>query len=166
MLVQLEDIISSLPSIASMFQTQSSTCSSALFSSPSSGSQSPSSPSASNTTSPVSPICLTPSDAMFPLQRNRERSFSTPLEPHNAYYATELSQLRIESLPRLRHAARRVDTEWSELKRNSPLCFSDVNSFENWWAEKKCTIRSLDEQGKRLSHAIGLTPNGMGWSAP
>jgi hypothetical protein len=98
--------------------------------------------------------------------RPRERSFSTPLEPHNAYYVTELSQLRTESLPRLRHRARTVDTAWYEAKRSNTLSPNDVKEFENWWADKKCAIENLYEKGKRLSDAVGLSPNGMGWTAP
>ncbi|KAF2248455.1 hypothetical protein BU26DRAFT_334460 [Trematosphaeria pertusa] len=135
--------------------------------SPNSESASPSL-SASQVTSPVSPICLTPSELQYPdnRARSRERSFSIPLEPHDAYYATELSHLRTEALPRLRHAARKVDTEWYEAKRSTTLSISDINDFENWWAEKKCRILHLNEQGKRLSLAIGLSSSGMGWTAP
>lgn len=45
---------------------------------------------------------------------HHRRAFTTPLNPHNAYYAAELSYLRTDSLPRLRHSARRVETEWAE----------------------------------------------------
>jgi hypothetical protein len=100
------------------------------------------------------------------LIRVRERSFSAPLEPHNAYYATELSQLRTESLPRLRHTARKVDTEWTEVRGSNCLSNEDINTFENWWAEKKCTINALYEKCQRLSHSIGLPSNGIGWTAP
>jgi len=131
-----------------------------------SGSVSPSM-SASQSMSPVSPICLTPTDAQFPTKgRDRERSFSTPLEPHNAYYATELSQLRTEAVPRLRHAARKIDTEFYEAKRAGNLSPDDVTEFENWWADTKGTISVLDNQCKRLSQANGITSSGMGWTAP
>lgn len=167
MLVQLDDSVQSLPSLPPRLRTDSSVCSSVILSSPSSGSGSPMSVfTSSQTTSPISPICLTPADANFPAKRERERSFSTPLEPHNAYYATELSQLRTESLPRLRHAARKVDTEWYETRRTGHVAANDINEFENWWADKTCTILSLDEKGKRLSTAIGLSSTGMGWTAP
>jgi hypothetical protein len=42
----------------------------------------------------------------------------------------------------------------------------DINEFENWWTDKKCTILTLNEKCKRLSTAIGLSPTGMGWTAP
>ncbi|KAF2714786.1 hypothetical protein K504DRAFT_445731 [Pleomassaria siparia CBS 279.74] len=122
----------------------------------------------SQTLSPVSPICLTPADAKFPCKRDRsrERSFSTPLEPHNAYYATELSHLRTESIPRLRHATRKIDKEWYEAKRLGSVSIGDVVQFEEWWAMQKATIRNLDEKCLRLSAAIGIAATGMGWTAP
>jgi hypothetical protein len=98
--------------------------------------------------------------------RSRERSFSTPLEPQDAYYTTELSHLRTEALPRLRHAGRKVDTEWSENKRTGAISSGDINAFENWWAEKKCNILSLNEKGKHLATIHGLASTGMGWCAP
>jgi hypothetical protein len=89
------------------------------------------------------------------------------MEPHNAKYATELSYLRTEVVPCLRHAARAVDTEWSQIRFNGVINSPDVKAeFENWWAVKKCAIMTLDEKAQRLSHAIGLGPNGMGWTAP
>ena len=123
--------------------------------------------SASQTLSPISPICLTPADAKLPPKRDRsrERSFSTPLEPHNAYYAMELSHLRTESIPRLRHATRKVDKEWHEAKRIGAASISDVVDFEEWWVNKKSAIRNLDEKAQRLSAAVGITSTGMGWTA-
>jgi hypothetical protein len=96
----------------------------------------------------------------------RNRSFSTPLDPQDAYYATELSYLRTEALPRLRHSALKVDIEWYEAKRTGLVTDDDVSAFEAWWVEKKCNILSLNEKGKRLAVAIGLSPTGMGWTAP
>ena len=131
--------------------------------------------SGSQTMSPVSPMCLTPADVQFPRKRiERERSFSTPLEPQDAHYALELSQLRTESMPRLRHAAVAVDRDLAMFKKskdltspeNKELTSADVNAFENWWAQKKCDIHELDEKVKRLSEEIGLTSTGMGWTAP
>jgi hypothetical protein len=117
--------------------------------------------------SPLSPVSLGPSamDSDKP-SRSRERSFSTPLEPQDAYYTTELSHLRTEALPRLRHAGRKVDTEWSENKRTGAISSGDINAFENWWAEKKCNILSLNEKGKHLATIHGLASTGMGWCAP
>ncbi|KAF2204276.1 hypothetical protein GQ43DRAFT_364981 [Delitschia confertaspora ATCC 74209] len=125
-------------------------------------------------TGPISPIALstsdlssvTPSDVTPSHKRHHGRSFSIPLEPDAAYYATELSYLRTESLPRLRHAVRKVDTEWYEAKRLGSVSESDVSEFEKWWAEKKNWIRQLDERGRRLSVAMGVSPAGMGWTAP
>jgi hypothetical protein len=167
MLVQLDDSFSIFPRLPPALARLDSNVSSAIFTSPSSGSVSPTSMSASQTASPISPICLTPMDAKFPPAKTpRERSFSTPLEPQNAYYATELSQLRTESLPRLRHAARKVDTEWNEAKRAGVLTLSENAAFEAWWNDKKLTILSLNEKGRRLSEATGLAPTGLGWTAP
>lgn len=98
--------------------------------------------------------------------RSRDHSFSTPLEAHDAYYATELSHLRTEALPRLRHQARKVDTEWYEANRMGRIVAQDVHIFENWWVDKKSTINSLNEKGKRLATALGLSSTGMGWCAP
>jgi hypothetical protein len=134
-----------------------------------SGSASPvtSSFSQSQTLSSLSPVSLGPlADPFDKRSRSRERSFSTPLEPHDAYYATELSHLRTEALPRLRHLGRKVETEWYEAKRSGSVSAEDVNSFENWWAEKKCAIASLDGKGKRLASALGLATTGLGWCAP
>ncbi|KAF2477424.1 uncharacterized protein BDR25DRAFT_207719 [Lindgomyces ingoldianus] len=118
--------------------------------------------------SPISPVCLTPIDLdpIHPHKRHHDRSFSVPLDPQNAYYTTELSQLRTESIPRLRHAARKVDTEWYESKRLGTVTGDDVVEFEKWYAEKKATIRHLDDQCKRLSFANGVAPTGLGWTAP
>ena len=107
-----------------------------------------------------------PADPFDKLSRSRERSFSTPLEPHDAYYATELSHLRTEALPRLRHLGHKVDAECNEAKRSGDISEQDVNAFETWWAEKKCIIVSLNEKGKRLATALGLAATGMGWCAP
>jgi hypothetical protein len=107
-----------------------------------------------------------PADPFDKQTRSRDRSFSTPLDPHEAYYANELSHLRTEALPRLRHLGFKVDTQWYEAKRTAQLSAEDVNAFEKWWAEKTCTIVSLNEQGKRLATAHGLVPTGRGWCAP
>jgi hypothetical protein len=121
----------------------------------------------SHTLSPLSPITLGPFADLFDNRsRSRERSFSTPLEPQDAYYRTELSHLRTEALPRLRHLGHKIDSEWYEFKRTGTLSTEDVNAFENWWAEKKCTIVSLNEQGKRLAATLGLASTGLGWCAP
>jgi hypothetical protein len=121
--------------------------------------------SGSQPVSPISPICLTPADAKLPTtrDRSRDRSFSTPLEPHNAYYAAELSYLRTESIPRLRHAVRKVDKDWYEVKRSGAISTGDGMAFEEWWANKKSTIRHLDEKAQRLSAAVGISSTGMGW---
>lgn len=116
--------------------------------------------------SPLAPISLGPPEFETKRSLTRERSFSTPLEPQDAYYATELSYLRTEALPRLRHSAHKVDTEWYEAKRTGNVLDEDAQTFENWWVEKKCTILSLSEKGKRLAAANGVSSNGMGWTAP
>lgn len=112
------------------------------------------------------PISLGPPELETKRGATRERSFSTPLEPKDAKYVSELSYLRTEALPRLRHAGHKVDTEWYEAKRTGAVTTEDVQTFETWWGETKCTILRLSETGKRLADANGVTPNGMGWTAP
>jgi hypothetical protein len=113
---------------------------------------------------PASPLCLGQLEFSDKPNRSRERSFSTPLEPHDAYYATELSHLRTEALPRLRHKSYKVDTDVFECSRQ--MTAEDINAFKSFWAEKKAMIVSLNEQGKRLANAVGLANTGLGWSAP
>lgn len=167
--MQLEDLPS--PKIRTVSNASSvliSDLSSPVFTNNSNSGYTSPSLSASQGISPVSPMCLTPldSETSQKTERSRQRSFSTPLEPNDAYYANELSHLRTEALPRLRHAVLKVDTEWTETKRNDVLDINDVNSFESWWIEKKCTVLKLNDDGQRLSNAIGLAPTGMGWTAP
>lgn len=114
----------------------------------------------------LAPISLGPPELETKRSVTRERSFSTPLEPQDAKYATELSYLRTEAIPRLRHSAHKVDTEWYEAKRTGSVSDEDVQTFEKWWVEKKCMTLTLSEEGKRLAAANGVTPNGMGWTAP
>jgi hypothetical protein len=114
-----------------------------------------------------SPVSLgSPAKLSEHMYRSRDRSFSTPLEPHDAYYALELSHLRTEALPRLRHLGRKVDYEWVDAKRSGDLSPEDVTAFQTWWAEKTGTITSLCDKGRRLADALGLMPTGMGWCAP
>ncbi|CAO2651680.1 Nn.00g042500.m01.CDS01 [Neocucurbitaria sp. VM-36] len=117
----------------------------------------------SHTTFPASPMSLGPPELSDKGSRSRDRSFSKPLDPHDAYYAAELSHLRTEALPRLRHKCHKVDTDWYEAKRTGDIATNDVNAFENWWAEKKCTVLCLNERAKRLATALGLSNSGMGW---
>jgi hypothetical protein len=107
-----------------------------------------------------------PAKSLEHKSQSRNRSFSTPLESHDAYYATELSHLRTEACPRLRHLGRKVDYEWVDAKRSGGLTSAEVTAFETWWAEKTATIVSLSDKGKRLADALGLMPTGMGWCAP
>lgn len=88
------------------------------------------------------------------------------MEPSDAYYRTELSHLRTEALPRLRHVSLKVDTEWYNAKRLGKLSDEETSNFEAWWLEKKSKINQLNEQGTRLCNAIGLTSSGLGWTAP
>jgi hypothetical protein len=113
---------------------------------------------------PSSPIYLSQLEISDKSNRSRERSFSTPLEPHDAYYVTELSHLRTEALPRLRHKSFQVDRDLYENK--DQMSVEDINAFETFWAEKKAMIVSLNEQGKRLANAVGLAKTGLGWCAP
>jgi hypothetical protein len=88
------------------------------------------------------------------------------MEPQDAKFASELSYLRTEALPRLRHAGHKVDTEWYEAKRTACVTPEDAQTFEIWWNETKSIILKLSETGKRLAEAHGVTSNGMGWTAP
>ncbi|KAF2730659.1 hypothetical protein EJ04DRAFT_537084 [Polyplosphaeria fusca] len=117
----------------------------------------------SQTISPTSPFCLTPLDPQPTGKRGREYSFSTPMEPNGHYYATELSHLRTEVVPHLRHAARKIDIVWYETKCSMN---DDATAFEQWWAAKMELVRALDEKCKTLSEAAGMGPTGMGWTAP
>lgn len=114
---------------------------------------------------PVSPISLGPPELFNQCSRTRDRSFSTPLEPHDAYFATELSHLHTEALPRLRHKCHKVDTEWYEAKRTGTFLADVMNDFENCWAEKKCIVLNLSEKSKRLANAHCVSSTGMGWAA-
>lgn len=113
-------------------------------------------------TASISPLSLPPTTAAQTSHHHR-RAFTTPLNPHNAYYAAELSYLRTDSLPRLRHSARRVETEWAECKR-ADRAFADSGAeFEAWWVGKKELVGSLDDKGKRLSMSVGAGVMSMGW---
>lgn len=112
------------------------------------------------------PLSLGPPGLSDKHSRGRERSFSTPLDPRDAYFATEVAHLRFEAVPRLRHRARKVDTEWYEAKRTSNIPSDDVEAFEKWWVEKKYLINSLNERATRHATELGLANTGMGWCAP
>ncbi|KAH7558683.1 hypothetical protein J3E72DRAFT_429910 [Bipolaris maydis] len=165
-LAQLDQLPSprfrTISNASSVFQSDSSTPLTSASSTSQSGSASPveSSLPASHLLCPGSPILLGASER----SRSRERSFSTPLKSHDAYYAAELSHLRTEALPRLRHKTYKVDSAWSEAKPQ--MHADDINAFENWLAEKKCAILSLSERGKRLAKAVGIADTGLGWCAP
>ncbi|KAF1925700.1 uncharacterized protein M421DRAFT_236146 [Didymella exigua CBS 183.55] len=116
-------------------------------------------------TTPAS-ISLGPPELEAKRPSTRERSFSTPLDPQDAKYASELSYLRTEAVPRLRHAGHKVDTEWYEAKRTGFVAAEDVQAFEGWWTATKCSILKLSEKSKRMAEANGVTSNGMGWTAP
>jgi len=173
--VQFDESVLPLASLPLKLRTESSassksedTYSTVFSSSQSSGSPAPSpSLSSCQTMSPISPICLTPTDEFtWPNKRSRNHSFSIPQEPHNAYYVAELAQLRTESVPRLRHAARKVDVDWFECKRSGAVASDGITEFEEWWADKKDSVRVLNERCKRLSFAVGMGSAGMGWTAP
>jgi hypothetical protein len=97
--------------------------------------------------------------------RHHERSYTTPMSPHSAYYSRELSYLRTDTLPNLRHALRVVDRELNEAKRLAELTGADLDAFENWWAAKKALAMGLDQKGQALSLQKGIPANGFGWSA-
>ncbi|KAF9737781.1 hypothetical protein PMIN03_008494 [Paraphaeosphaeria minitans] len=123
-------------------------------------------------TNPVSPICLGPSDPLPAEKGNRSRdgSFITPIEPQDQGYVLEISSLRTEALPRLKHSGHKLDSDWREAKRTKDtlhhLSAIDIATFEKWWAEKKLNIDSLYERGQHLSTGLNLSPNGLGWAAP
>ncbi|KAF2801333.1 uncharacterized protein BDZ99DRAFT_403574 [Mytilinidion resinicola] len=118
---------------------------------------------------PVSPFSLSPSSfektTSKPHQRHHARSYTTPMEPDMAYYTLELSHLRTESLPCLRHAIRVVDRELNESKRLVELDEETLGEFEAWWVKKKATAIGLDQKGLALSIQRGIPTNGLGWSA-
>ncbi|KAF2086566.1 hypothetical protein K490DRAFT_66759 [Saccharata proteae CBS 121410] len=74
--------------------------------------------------------------------------FSTPLDPPEAYYEAELRELRRSAIVRLRHAARRVETEWSECKRYADVDGWARDSFEHWWAKKRTSSAELEQKLK------------------
>jgi hypothetical protein len=122
----------------------------------------------SQVTSPVSPMCLSPFESQI-LQvqkrdRSRERSFSTPRESHDAYYAAELSHLRTEAMTRLRHTAIKVGSDLNEAKRVNALSANVAKEFEEWLFTKKNIISQLNDKCRGMSNAIGLSPSGMGWT--
>ncbi|KAF1828460.1 hypothetical protein BDW02DRAFT_563006 [Decorospora gaudefroyi] len=172
LLVQLDDLpparFRTVSNAGSVFHSDTSSPPTNASSASESGCPSPvmSSTPMSQVASPASPICLGPPELSDNMNRGRERSFSTPLQPHDAYYATELSHLRTEALPRLRHKSYKVDTEWYEAKRQQQMTEADINAFEAFWREKKLKITALNEQGKRLASAVGLANTGLGWCAP
>lgn len=126
----------------------------------------PSTFSLSQSATTPAPISLGPPELETKRSSTRERSFSTPLDPQDAKYASELSYLRTEAVPRLRHAGHKVDTEWYDAKRTGSVAAEDVQQFEAWWSTMKCTILQLSETSKRMAEAKGVTANGMGWTAP
>tara|TARA_R110002003_G_scaffold116_12_gene10156 strand:+ start:11519 stop:12076 length:558 start_codon:yes stop_codon:yes gene_type:complete len=166
-----DELVVKLNDLPPKFRTASDASSvfSSNYSSPvttgSPGSQSGSNSPVMSPLSPLSPIGP-PANPFDQQARPRERSFSTPLESRDAHYALELSHLRTEALPRLRHLGHKVDTEWHEAKRSGAVSADDTDAFENWWAQKKCMILTLSETGKRLAAASGLAATGMGWTAP
>ena len=134
------------------------------FSSPTSSISSSPVLSSNHPTASISPLSLPPTvNTAAQTGHHHRRAFTTPLNPHNAYYAAELSYLRTDSLPRLRHSARRVETEWAECKR-ADRAFADSGAeFEAWWVGKKELVGSLDDKGKRLSISMGAGVMSMGW---
>jgi len=110
--------------------------------------QSPMTPS-----TPITPLSLTLPSLKSPDQERRLSQHSLPPpSPQHAYFTAELSYLRTDALPRLRHAARRVDTEWGECRRHSRAITKDIagvkDVFEGWWHGKKGYVKDLDERGK------------------
>jgi len=87
------------------------------------------------------------------------------MDPHTEYYARELSHLRTDSLPCLRHAIRVVDREMSESKRLAEFDPDSLKAFEAWWTQKKGMAIGLDQKGQALSNRQGIPTNGLGWSA-
>lgn len=126
----------------------------------------------SQSTNPVSPICLDPSDdpPAEKCGRSRGASFITPIDPQDQGFVLEISALRTEALPRLRHSSRKLEVEWREVKRINDsanhVSASDIAAFENWFAAKNTQVRELDEKVQHLSSDLNLSPNGLGWTAP
>ncbi|UPX21019.1 uncharacterized protein EKO05_0011225 [Ascochyta rabiei] len=172
LLVQLDDVrplkLRTISNASSVFLSDisSPTYSGTPASDSGSTSPVPSTFSLPQSASTPAPISLGPPELETRRNSTRERSFSTPLQPQDAKYAAELSYLRTEALPRLRHSGHKVDTEWYEAKRMSAIADEDAKAFEDWWSEQKHTILKLSEKGKHLAAANGVTSNGMGWTAP
>lgn len=173
MIVQLDDSVSSLKSLPKLDTDSSFSSSYHVTSSPTSSTHSPSmSVSQGSQVSPVSPISLAadvyPDGKLSPgaslAARARERSFSTPVDPADAYYRNELSQLRTEAIPRLRHAGIKVGIEWLAVKDSGAIPKEDVDVLQRWWDERNVKVQELDEKTRRLSDLHGLTPHGLGWS--
>lgn len=159
---------SSVSDTSSVFQSGTSSPVDSASSASTSGCASPISPfvSMSHPVYPASPISLGSPGILEMRGRSRDRSFSTPLESLDAYSATELSYLRTEALPRLRHQCQKVDTEWHEFLRTGTISSDAMNAFENWWALMKCTAQDLSAQGMYLATQRGVAATGMGWTAP
>lgn len=99
-----------------------------------------------------------------------DHAFTTPLSPKCSYYKAEVTGLRSESFPRLRHTARRVESEYKETRRMldiwqrqsesgstagpSPAAITIVSNsldqFGDWWAEKKMMIASVSDRMEAL----------------
>ncbi|OCL11453.1 hypothetical protein AOQ84DRAFT_229298 [Glonium stellatum] len=113
---------------------------------------------------PITPLSLPPTiDSDAQDKSNRRRAFTTPLDPHNSYYTAELSYLRTDSLPRLRHSARKVETTLAECRRADRALASLGAEFEAWWVGKKQLVSSLNDKGKTLGMSMGAGGMCMGW---
>jgi hypothetical protein len=137
--------------------------------------------------SPVSPFVLSPTSPtpVFPSRRMSTTKFAHHHDTPMAQYLAELHNLRHEMLVRLRHAVRRVETEWRDVKRLSSLAESHTytaedddhvdlepqteKEFEHWWLEKKNAVHELTHRGNALGRGLHVSlgwggHGGMGWA--
>jgi len=165
----------------------SSVSGSSSFSIPATPPKTPTSRSGANTPptpSPISPFTLKPQTHALPslgipapppsaeypkLPSPTSTSNFFPANQQTSRYLAELSHLRSDCLVRLRHAARRVDGEFSEALRGGefydgfrldPEAEADKadevqRQFEMWWARKKELVQSLEARGSRLVRGWG-----------
>jgi len=95
--------------------------------------------------------------------RTRSMSLGIQLEGQERFLVPELSHLRTEILPHLRHSVRKVDVAFVEAKLAGTISTSHVEAFEPWWKSTKAKINRLDNETKTIADDINLPPTGMGW---
>lgn len=116
-------------------------------------------------TMPTTPTTKTPESQTAIHVPTALRPFvQPPRNPHSAYYAAELAELRCVALVRLRHASRRIDAEWGECKRVGIVQPSEraedaqtAKEFDLWWRVIKGLVAHLEERVRRIEQlGMGL----------